>query len=228
MVSMTPARIFHSFIGGEDGAWCVERIRRVSGEPLPLVRRVSIGSPNVARGAGATRWTLQGGTSHERYVTRAEKTALASRPAPLSRAGASRAALIPIRKSPQWWALAQDERRDIMEAQSRHISVGLKYLPAIARRLYRCRDMGDTEPFDFLTWFEFAASDESAFDELLALLRASHEWAYVDREVDIRLTLTANSNRDASADLPTLQAVREADLVHHRGERARIVDRPSA
>lgn len=31
-----------------------------------------------------------------------------------------------------WWALAQDERRAIFGEQSRHIGIGLKYLPAVA------------------------------------------------------------------------------------------------
>jgi hypothetical protein len=38
-----------------------------------------------------------------------------------------------------------------------------------------------------LTWFEFGASDASAFDELVAELRATEEWRYVDREIDIRV-----------------------------------------
>jgi hypothetical protein len=58
-------------------------------------------------------------------------------------------------------------------------------LPAIARRLYHCRDLG--EPFDFLTWFEYAPSSEEAFNELVAGLHETEEWTYVDREVDIRL-----------------------------------------
>ena len=99
-----------------------------------------------------------------------------------------RAALIPIRKSAAWWALPQDERREVFEAQSRHIAIGLKYLPAVARRLHHCRDLGPDEPFDFLTWFEYAPSDSAAFEELVQTLRASPEWEYVDREVDIRLT----------------------------------------
>jgi chlorite dismutase len=88
-----------------------------------------------------------------------------------------------------WWALPQDERRALIEEQSRHITIGLTYMPAIARRLYHCRDIDGQEPFDFLTWFEFAPADEMAFDELLRLLRATEEWRYVDREVEVRLSL---------------------------------------
>ena len=62
-----------------------------------------------------------------------------------------------------------------------------RYLPAIARRLHHCRDLGYAEPFDFLTWFEYAPSDAAAFDELVAALRASPEWTFVEREVDVRL-----------------------------------------
>ena len=97
------------------------------------------------------------------------------------------AALIPIHKSEEWWALAQDERRKIFE-NAQHINTGLKYLPAIARRLYHCRDLN--EPFDFLTWFEYAPKDSDAFEDLVATLRKTLEWEYVDREVDIRLTRT--------------------------------------
>ena len=48
-----------------------------------------------------------------------------------------------------------------------------------------------TEPFDFLTWFEFAPEHTTAFNQLLARLRATKEWAYVEREVDIRLVKLA-------------------------------------
>jgi chlorite dismutase len=126
-------------------------------------------------------------TSNERYVAREEKIALVGKQEGLGRKAATRSALIPIRKNAAWWALAQDERRQIFEAQSRHIEIGLKYLPAVARRLHHCRDLGPDEPFDFLTWFEYAPSDSAAFEELVQALRASPEWEYVDREVDIRL-----------------------------------------
>jgi len=103
----------------------------------------------------------------------------------LGRSESTRAALIPVRKSAAWWDLAQDERRQIFEERSRHVSLGLRYLPAIARRLYHCRDMG--EPFDFLTWFEYAEDDAKRFEELVAELRRSPEWEFVEREVDVRL-----------------------------------------
>lgn len=82
------------------------------------------------------------------------------------------------------WAMSQDERWAIFEAQSHHTEIGLAYLPEIARQLHHSRDLG--EPFDFLTWFEFAPEHTSAFNKLLVQLRASKEWAYVEREVDIR------------------------------------------
>ena len=66
-------------------------------------------------------------------------------------------------------------------------TVGLKYLPGVARRLHHCRDLGASEPFDFLTLFDFAKTDANAFDDLVAELRATEEWKFVEREVDIRL-----------------------------------------
>ena len=146
-------------------------------------------SPQGQAQPQAGAWSLRGITSNERYVERAEKAALVARQEGLGRPASSCAALIPIRKSAAWWALTQDERREVFEAQSRHIGIGMAYLPAIARRLHHCRDLGPDEPFDFITWFEYAPADEAAFDDLLAALRASPEWAYVEREVDLRLTL---------------------------------------
>jgi chlorite dismutase len=103
----------------------------------------------------------------------------------LNRPEATRAALIPIRKNAAWWKLAQDERRHILEEDSHHIAVGLEYLPAIARRLHHSREL--SEPFDFLTWFEYALEQSAVFEELVSRLRHTTEWDYVDREVDIRL-----------------------------------------
>jgi len=47
------------------------------------------------------------------------------------------------------------------------------------------RDIG--EPFDFLTWFEYAPHHSEAFEDLVRTLRNTEEWRFVDREVDIRL-----------------------------------------
>ena len=60
----------------------------------------------------------------------------------------------------------------------------MDYLPAIARRLHHCRDLSESEPFDFLTWFEFEEKHTAEFDKLLARLRASEEGKYVEREVE--------------------------------------------
>ncbi|MEC5387781.1 chlorite dismutase family protein [Uliginosibacterium sp. H3] len=176
------------FTGGTSGPWRVISARTLAGEGLQEVGRLHVRGADESPPAGASQWSLQGITSNERYVERAEKEQLVARQEGLARPEASCAALIPIRKSAAWWALTQDERRHILEEQSHHIRIGLEYLPAIARRLHHCRDLTQPEPFDFLTWFEFAPEHGNAFDLLLERLRASPEWQYVDREVDIRLT----------------------------------------
>jgi chlorite dismutase len=122
-------------------------------------------------------------------VTRAERIELEARQPVLGRREATYAALIPVAKSSAWWNLPHDERRAIFEERSAHIATGLRYLPAVARRLYQCRDLG--EPFDFVTWFEYAPTDALRFEELVAVLRRSEEWRYVEREVDIRLRRAA-------------------------------------
>src|SRR5215471_18373 len=177
----------YSFVGGATGAWRVISINAVVGDPVADVGRLDIVTGTVPEVPGDTKWVLRGLTSNERYVTRTEKDQLAARQPALGRPHATCAALIPIRKTASWWGFAQDERRRIFEESSKHVATGLRYLPAVARRLHHCRDLGENEPFDFLTWFEFAPSDSQTFDELVAELRASEEWTYVDREIDIRV-----------------------------------------
>jgi chlorite dismutase len=174
-----------SFIAGNQGAWRIESIDAVVGESLPSADRLEvIESPSVSSSVRPAR-LLRGVTSNVRYTNRAEVGVLNEKQQGLHRPQATRAALIPIRKNAAWWKLAQDERRRILEEDSHHIAVGLEYLPAIARRLHHSRDL--SEPFDFLTWFEYAPEQSAAFEELVSRLRHTKEWDYVDREVDIRL-----------------------------------------
>src|SRR4051794_19488854 len=180
--------MFTTFRGGQSGAWRIISIAPIKGPSLAPVASLSvIHSEAIALPLlpSQTSWRLAGVASHLRYVERSEKTQLAAVQAGLGRAEASAAALIPIRKSQAWWDLTQEERRRIFEDQSHHIAASLKYLPMIARQLYHCRDLG--EPFDFLTWFEFDPANAALFDELVAMLRATEEWKYVEREVDVRL-----------------------------------------
>jgi hypothetical protein len=180
------SRLF-SFVGGAVGNWRVTRMAAVVGDGLASVPRLNVVT-DTAEPDGAA-WVLRGITSNERYVTRAEKTDLVAKQEALGRPTSVCAALIPIKKNNDWWNLSQDERRNIFEAQSAHVKTGLMFLPAIARRLHHCRDLGSEEPFDFLTWFEYSPADSAAFDDLVAQLRASPEWKFVTREIDIRLEL---------------------------------------
>lgn len=179
-------RLF-SFIGGDTGPWRVAEMAVVVGEPLPEATRLAIASGAETPTAAHAAWVLRGITSNERYVIHEERSQLSARQQGLGRPEATRAALIPIRKNGAWWALTQDERQCIFEQKSRHARIGLECFPALARRLHHCRDLSENEPFDFLTWFEYAPADAAAFDKLVAELRASAEWTYVEREVDIRL-----------------------------------------
>ena len=178
-----------AFIAGRSGGWKVERISAVRGESLKLAERLAVVENAAAHVAQDADWVLRGVTSNTRYTTRPELTTLVAVQAGLNRPEASCAALIPIRKSAAWWEMAQDERRAIFEEHSRHIRIGLEYLPAIARRLHHCRDLGRDlgGDFDFLTWFDYAPDHAQAFEDMLARLRDTPEWGYVEREVDIRL-----------------------------------------
>jgi chlorite dismutase len=173
------------FVGGDHGEWKVISMATVSGQAMETVTYLNI-LPNLKNTLNKGIWTLTGFTSNVRYAEKAEREKLIAVQEDLGRPLATCAALIPIRKSEAWWAMAQDDRRRIFEAKSHHTETGLKYLPAIARRLYHCRDIG--QPFDFLTWFEYEPEDSDRFEELVKSLRETEEWKYVDREIDIRLT----------------------------------------
>ncbi len=70
----------------------------------------------------------------------------------------------------------------------------------VARRLHH----GLGEPFDFLTWFEYAPAYAEAFEELVGKLRETEEWTYVEREVDI----PAHSRRPPLArNWPALESI---------------------
>jgi chlorite dismutase len=181
--------MFTTFRGGQTGGWQITALAAVSGETLTPVASLSVSHGDAIALPllpSRTSWRLAGVAGHVRYVERTEKTQLAAVQAGLGRPEATMAALIPIRKSAAWWDLTQEERRKIFEDKSHHIAASLKYLPAIARQLYHSRDLG--EPFDFLTWFEYAPEHAQSFEDLVGTLRATEEWTYVEREVDVRLT----------------------------------------
>lgn len=179
-------RLF-SFMGGDTGRWRVTAMQVIAGAPLPAAKRLDIVSNSEMPPDPLAAWVLRGITSNERYVDRAEKTQIVAKLLDLGRPEASCAALIPIRKNAAWWALTQDERLNIFKDQSKHTRIGLQYFPTLARRLHHCRDLSEHEPFDFITWFEYSPSEETAFNNLLSELRGIEEWRYVEREVDIRV-----------------------------------------
>ncbi len=185
MAEQSPDTSIVAFVAGPEGQWRIDGILAPKGESLPPAARLA-----VVEGEGIDepkgRWALRGMVLPAVYANEAEEGALAAKQAPLGRPEARCAALIAVRKSPAWWAMSHDERRAVIEEQSHHIAVGLEYLPAVARRLHHAHEL--REPFDFLTWFEYAPADGEAFDELVVRLRATEEWSFVEREVDIRVT----------------------------------------
>jgi chlorite dismutase len=184
-----PAPLPIAFVAGATGPWRIDRIAAFRGAALPPAERLAVQEGGGADPVAPAAWRLRGVTSNLRYTTSAERQSLAAAQPALGRPPATCAALLPIRKTDAWWELAQDTRRRVLEEVSRHVAIGLEYLPAIARRLVHSRDLG--EPFDFLTWFEFAPADAAAFDSLLARLRATEEWTHVERDIDIRLSREA-------------------------------------
>jgi hypothetical protein len=177
-----------TFIGGRTGRMSVRSQDTMSGEPIARVDAVEMVAGVALDIPADASWSFHGVTSNDRYTTRTEKTELIGKQAPVGRPEANRAALILLRKSAEWWALTQDERRAVLEEESHHIAIGMRYLPAVSRHLLHCRDLGAEAPFDFIGFLDFAPKSEAAFDAMLVQLRATREWSYMEREIDIRLT----------------------------------------
>lgn len=173
------------FNGGTEGQFKISKMTAVTGESLPPATHLHVTQEGVVPSVAA--FTLKGVVSNERYTTRSEKIDLVNRQVAIGREQARWGAFIALKKSEAWWALTQDERRAIFEDRSKHIHLGLAALPQVARRLHHCRDLGEDSPFDFLTWFDFESKDAATFEDLLSALRATEEWEYVEREVDIRV-----------------------------------------
>ena len=173
------------FVGDNYGEWEVTSMTALKGNPIESVSHLTkVPQSNLIQSETGI-WSFKGIISNMRYTEKEEKDKLTAVQEDLGRKNSTLAAFIPIQKSEAWWNLAQDERRKIMESKSQHTQTGMKYLPAIARKLFHSRDIGGA--FDFLTWFEYAPADADAFEELLDSLRKTEEWTYVNREIDIRL-----------------------------------------
>lgn len=173
------------YVGAASGPWRVTEMTTLSGAPLKPATHVQIAHGQVNPLRVRSSWVLKGVVRNTRFFSREERLPLnAHRFAP-NPSETTCAALIPIRKSAEWWKLDDEDRQQIVEARSRAITRGFGFIPAIARRLLYGRDLG--EPFDLVTWFEYSPSDARIFDDLTCALRASEEWKFVEREIDIRL-----------------------------------------
>jgi hypothetical protein len=139
--------------------------------------------------------TFRGVTEHFHYTSVTQRQELDARShGEFEPSIETRAVLIPIGKSPMWWALAQDQRQAHFQTTNNsegHTAIGLRYADRVFRKLYHSRYLTHPAPYDFLTYFEFHRSYEDDFRMLLKDLRNSTqnpEWAYVDLEFEIWMT----------------------------------------
>lgn len=88
-------------------------------------------------------------------------------------------------KKEEWWKLSVEEKRLICGEASAGGAASRRKGGMIARQFHHCRDLG--EPFDFLTWFEYAPEERPAFEEMLGAMRRAPEWEWVEREIELGL-----------------------------------------
>lgn len=83
------------------------------------------------------------------------------------------AAVIPIRKSPEWWGLDQEKRAVMMQE---HTAATLPYLKTVKRKLYHSSGLDD---MDFITYFETSKLED--FHSLVLSLEQVQEFRYTRR-----------------------------------------------
>jgi hypothetical protein len=162
----------YSFIGGDRGSWEVISMSQVAGEMLEPTPYFEVRNEYLMKLPVDFRWLLRGVASSQGQVFGT---------------GATCAAFIPVKKKREWWEMTYEERLRISGEQFSDTEIGSGDFPGIARHLHHSRELG--EPFDFLTWFEYAPSNSAAFEELVLRMRSTEEWKYVEREVDVRLVM---------------------------------------
>lgn len=188
--------------------YLVQEVTSVRGE-LPqqprkgwILVRVESSSPFTVEKLRASRNSVvayYGVTEELHYTTADQRRELDERSRPeLEPSDKTTAVLIPVKKSAEWWRLAQDERQRFFRPTSGyegHIAVGARYVDRVYRKLYHSRHLPYASDHDFLTYFEFRDVDTPAFRTLLTELRdVNHnpEWRYVEREHEIWMTKLDN------------------------------------
>jgi hypothetical protein len=138
---------------------------------------------------------LHGVPQHLHYTSKEQRDDLAKRSrAELPPSKDTVAVIIPIRKSPAWWALPHDQRQAHFQKKGDkigHTAIGARYADRIYRKLYHTRYAVETTDHDFITYFEFKRSHTDDFKSLLKQLRdpdQNPEWNFVDREYEIWTT----------------------------------------
>lgn len=135
---------------------------------------------------------FQGVTQHLQYTSDAQQQELNRCFIPeLEPSDHTTAVLIPIGKSEEWWKLAHDRRQahfQKTDGSEGHTEIGLKYVDRIFRKLYHSRYLNPVPSYDFLTYFEFGDVYEKDFRSLLAELRDTKEWTFVNLEFELWMT----------------------------------------
>jgi hypothetical protein len=177
--------LFVSFVGGSSGLWRIERMYPVVGEGLPVADRLDVRESFTLSPVQDGLWTLRGVTSNARYIIREEADELTRRQEGLMRPTATCAALIPIRKTEHGGLWRRTNGVAFLRKALTTPKLDWNICRPSPGDCIMSRELG--EPFDFLTWFEYAPEHQSAFEELVKRLRETEEWQYVDREIDLRL-----------------------------------------
>lgn len=164
--------------------WSVTRVET----PVPISLEESASSDDsIVRFYGVTQ--------NLHYTSDAQRQELSKRARPeVEPSKDTTAVLIPIRKSDEWWKLAQDQRQAYFQKSGNregHTAIGAKYVDRVFRKLYHSRYLNAALDYDFLTYFEFKDVHKNDFKALLAELRnttGNPEWNYVNHEFEIWMT----------------------------------------
>ena len=129
-----------TFVGGKTGSMLVASHATISGQPIARVDAVDMIAGIPTDLPLDAIWAVHGVASNDRYTTRAEKTELTSRQAPIGRPEATSLGTDPIAQEGRMVG-AHPGRPPPRSSKRTHIisRLDMRYLPAVARRLLHCQ-----------------------------------------------------------------------------------------
>ena len=185
-----------SFVAGDRGRWEVTSVAPVIGETLEWVPFLEIRNEYLMNVPVDFSWLLRGITSTRRYTNNVQQVNTMAAQPQLGRPEATCAALIPVRKSREWWDMTFEERKQIFESNSIRYPK-IRTVRNICPASHASSTIAVIWASRLISWHGSNTRPRTPLlSRILSQLSGlQKEWKYVDREVDVRLVRSGGPRR---------------------------------